>query len=126
MSAEAPLSGLQVLVVEDEAVVSMLLEDMLEELGARVVGPAARLDRAFALLADAGTRIDAAILDVTLGEGADTFALADALRTRGTPFIFTTGYNASILPERLRGSELLRKPYRIESLRDTLRRAVTA
>jgi CheY-like chemotaxis protein len=124
MSAEAPLSGLQVLVVEDEAVVSMLLEDMLEELGARVVGPAARLDRAFGLLDDGSTRIDAAVLDVNLGDGADTFALADAMRARGIPFIFTTGYNASVLPERLRGCGLLRKPYRIEALRDTLRRAV--
>lgn len=124
MSAKAPLAGFQVLVVEDEAVVSMLLEEMLEELGATVVGPAARIDRALALLDDHGVRIDAAVLDVNLGGGADTFSLADIMQARGIPFIFTSGYHASVLPERLRGSALLRKPYRVDALRDMLARVL--
>ena len=37
------LNGLRVLVVEDEAAISLLLEDMLLDFGCEVIGPAARL-----------------------------------------------------------------------------------
>jgi DNA-binding response OmpR family regulator len=77
------LTGLRVLVVEDEMMVSMLIEDMLEDLGCTVVGPAARLDEALALARD--TEIDCAVLDVNLG-GQPIFPLADYLREKGAPF----------------------------------------
>src|SRR5690606_2638196 len=77
MSQDLDLAGLRVLVVEDEMMVSMLIEDMLGDLGCQVVGPAARLDEAMALAADA--EIDCAVLDVTLG-GQPIFPLADLLR----------------------------------------------
>ncbi|MDP3175345.1 MAG: response regulator, partial [Phenylobacterium sp.] len=40
MSNVPDLAGLRVLVVEDEMIVSMLIEDMLGDLGCTVVGPA--------------------------------------------------------------------------------------
>lgn len=103
------LTGLRVLVVEDEMMVSMLIEDMLEDLGCKVVGPAARLDEALALARDA--EIDCAVLDVNLG-GQPIFPLADYLREKGAPFAFATGYGDAGLREIDRGSPVLQKPFR--------------
>ncbi len=90
------LQGLRLLVVEDEAMVAMLVEDMLAELGHSVVGPAMRLDQALPLAREA--EFDFAILDVNLG-GQLSFPVAEVLRARGIPFIFATGYDAqAILP----------------------------
>ncbi|WP_414692512.1 response regulator [Phenylobacterium sp.] len=103
------LDGLRVLVVEDEMMVSMLIEDMLGELGCLVVGPASRLDEAMALARDAD--IDCAVLDVNLG-GQPIFPVADLLRERGRPFAFATGYGDAGLREVDRGSPVLQKPFR--------------
>src|SRR3954449_6287412 len=109
MSNNSALSGLRVLVVEDEMMVSMLIEDMLADLGCTVVGPASRLDEAMDL-ARAG-ELDCAVLDVTLG-GQPIFPLADLLRERGRPFAFATGYGDAGLREADRGSPVLQKPFR--------------
>ena len=103
------LEGLRVLVVEDEMMVSMLIEDMLAELGCQVVGPASRLDEALELARDA--ELDCAVLDVNLG-GQPIFPLADVLRQRGLPFAFATGYGDAGLREVDRGSPVLQKPFR--------------
>jgi len=58
------LNGLRVLVVEDEAAISLLLEDMLLDFGCEVIGPAARL--AAALDAVERETVDLAILDVNV------------------------------------------------------------
>jgi CheY-like chemotaxis protein len=103
------LDGLRVLVVEDEMMVSMLIEDMLGELGCEVVGPASRLDEAMDLARTA--TIDCAVLDVNLG-GQPIFPLADLLRERGAPFAFATGYGDAGLRDVDRGSPVLQKPFR--------------
>lgn len=103
------LTGLRVLVVEDEMMVSMLIEDMLDDLGCTVIGPAARLDEALALARD--SQIDCAVLDVNLG-GQPIFPLADYLREKGAPFAFATGYGDAGLREVDRGSPVLQKPFR--------------
>ena len=103
------IAGLRVLVVEDEMMVSMLIEDMLSELGCQVVGPASRLDEAMALVE--GAEMDCAVLDVNLG-GQPIFPLADMLRQRGLPFAFATGYGDAGLREVDRGSPVLQKPFR--------------
>lgn len=103
------LTGLRVLVVEDEMMVSMLIEDMLTDLGCIVVGPAARLDEAIALTEN--ERIDCAVLDVNLG-GQPIFPLADILRAKGAPFAFATGYGDAGLRDVDKGSPVLQKPFR--------------
>ena len=103
------LTGLRVLVVEDEMMVSMLIEDMLTDLGCIVVGPAARLDEAIALAE--GEQIDCAVLDVNLG-GQPIFPLADILRAKGAPFAFATGYGDAGLRDVDKGSLVLQKPFR--------------
>jgi CheY-like chemotaxis protein len=109
MSDKAKLNGLRVLVVEDEMMVSMLIEDMLTDLGCTVVGPAARLDEAMDLARDSD--IDCAVLDVNLG-GQPIFPLADLLREKGAPFAFATGYGDAGLRDVDKGSPVLQKPFR--------------
>jgi CheY-like chemotaxis protein len=105
----AELKGLRVLVVEDEMMVSMLIEDMLSDMGCTVMGPASRLDEAMELAM--ATDIDCAVLDVNLG-GQPIFPLADLLRERGCPFAFATGYGDAGLREVDRGTPVLQKPFR--------------
>jgi CheY-like chemotaxis protein len=109
MTETAHLAGLRVLVVEDEMMVSMLIEDMLTDLGCIVVGPAARLDEALELAKT--SELDCAVLDVNLG-GQPIFPLADLLREQGRPFAFATGYGDAGVREADRGAPVLQKPFR--------------
>jgi CheY-like chemotaxis protein len=109
MTDTADLAGLRVLVVEDEMMVSMLIEDMLSDLGCAVVGPAARLDEAMELART--SEVDCAVLDVNLG-GQPIFPLADLLRELGRPFAFATGYGDAGIREVDRGTPVLQKPFR--------------
>lgn len=110
---DGKFQGLRVLVVEDEMMVSMLIEDMLGDLGCTVVGPASRLDEAMDLARSA--ELDCAVLDVNLG-GQPIYPLADLLRERGAPFAFATGYGDAGLREEDRGSPVLQKPFRESDL----------
>ena len=103
------LVGLRVLVVEDEMLVSMLVEDMLTDFGCSVVGPAPDLDVAMALAL--GAEIDAALLDVNVA-GQAIFPVADALKARGVPFAFASGYGAAGVEGDHRGAPVLQKPFR--------------
>jgi CheY-like chemotaxis protein len=109
MTDTAKLAGLRVLVVEDEMMVSMLIEDMLTDLGCSVIGPASRLDEAFELAKTSD--LDCAVLDVNLG-GQPIFPLADLLRERGRPFAFATGYGDAGLRDVDKGTPVLQKPFR--------------
>ena len=109
MTDTTELAGLRVLVVEDEMMVSMLIEDMLSDLGCTVVGPAARLDEAMELAR--ASDIDCAVLDVNLA-GQPIYPLADLLRELGRPFAFATGYGDAGVREVDRGTPVLQKPFR--------------
>ena len=111
------LSSLKVLVVEDEALVSMLVEDMLTDLGCAIVGPAAEIEEALRLAGSAD--IDAALLDVNLG-GRPIFPVADALKARGVPFAFASGSGEAGLTDDHRGAAVLQKPFREADLRRVL------
>jgi CheY-like chemotaxis protein len=106
-------SGLRVFVAEDEALVAMLVEDMLADIGCTVIGPAANLDEALALAAD--SEIDVALLDVNLA-GRPVFPVADLLRARGVPYIFASGYGESGVSDDHRGAPVLQKPFRESDL----------
>src|SRR3569833_1655239 len=101
MTEAVSLQGLRVLVVEDEMMVSMLIEDMLSDMGCTVVGPASRLDEATELARAGGN--DCAKHDVNLG-GQPFFPVADQMRYRGCPFAFATGYGDACLREADRGT----------------------
>src|SRR4051794_14101208 len=105
---EDGLRGRRLLVVEDEPMVAMLLEDLLMQAGCIVVGPAATIAEALALLRDQA--IDGALLDVNLGSEL-IYPLADVLRASGTPFVFVTGYAASGLAAGYEDVAVIRKPF---------------
>lgn len=107
----------RILIVEDQAMVSMILEDILLDLGDEIVGPAARLDHALTLALQED--IDIGILDINV-DGLVVFPVADVLRYRGIPFIFSTGYDANALPLRFQGCPTLFKPFPYQALCDTL------
>jgi DNA-binding response OmpR family regulator len=110
------LAGKRILVVEDEAMVAMLIEDMLAEFGCEVIGPAMRLEHALQL-AETGA-IDAAVLDINLG-GVRSDPVADILDRRLMPILFVTGYGYSGRPGR--NDRVLQKPYRQAELSEALR-----
>jgi CheY-like chemotaxis protein len=113
----ADLRGLRVLVVEDEALVALQLEDMLCDLGCAVVGPASRVHQALDLLD--GQKVDAAVLDLNVA-GELVYPVAEALSSRGLPFIFATGYGASGVNASYRNRPILQKPFLITQLRQAM------
>jgi len=114
-------TGLRVLVVEDETVISMLVEDMLAELGHHVVAVAGTLEQAARLANEA--EFDGALLDVNL-HGHKVDPVAETLVRRGIPFIFTTGYGERGVPASYRDRPTLQKPYRTEDLGQALADAI--
>jgi PAS domain S-box-containing protein len=108
-AAEAPLtiSGNRVMVVEDEALVAMVVSESLSGLGCTVVGPFSRCEDAMAAIA-AG-EVDAAILDVNL-DGQMVYPLAELLAAGGVPFIFVTGYGAESIDRRFAHVPVIQKP----------------
>jgi CheY-like chemotaxis protein len=111
------LNGLRVLVVEDEAAISLLLEDMLLDFGCEVVGPSARL--AAALEAVEKEKVDIAILDVNVA-GESIYPVAEALQARSIPFVFSTGYGSQGIMDSFRDRPVLQKPFAQHDLKQKL------
>ena len=106
------LRGKRVLVVEDEALIAVMVEDMLLEMGSEVVGPAATIEAALALARE--EELDAAVLDVNVrGERIDP--VAEALMARGVPLLFATGYGEVRLASGA-AVTVIDKPYTQEKL----------
>ena len=118
------LRDCRVLVVEDEFMLADELEMELLEAGAIVVGPAGTIEDAFALIRS-GQKIDGVILDVSL-RGEMSFPVADLLTERGVPFVFTTGYDASVIPARLRHVVRCEKPVKIAEIIEAIGRLIHA
>jgi CheY-like chemotaxis protein len=111
-----------VLVIEDESMVTMLIQDTLADIGCEVIGLASRFDdaieKARSLL------FDVAILDVNLN-GRQTFPIAEVLSERGLAFVFSTGYGAMNLPQSLQKAPILQKPFQQRDLEQALQAALT-
>ncbi|WP_343062270.1 PAS domain S-box protein [Hyphomicrobium methylovorum] len=118
-SGAGPLTGKRILVVDDEPLIAMDIIGNLMDEGCDVIGPAATVEKALDLIS--GTTIDAALLDANLA-GDPVDSLADALRQRGVPFAFVSGYGRENLPEKFRDSELVRKPFQPRVLLDAVRK----
>lgn len=116
MSAEGKpdLTGLRVLVVEDWLLVADEIQWMLEQLGCEVIGPVPRIPLALALIRR--EQVDAAILDVNLGDDP-VFPVADELQRRHVPFVFATGYDRGVFPPKYADHPRLSKPFSLRELR---------
>ncbi|MBI3675362.1 MAG: response regulator [Proteobacteria bacterium] len=116
-SEPAPRGSQRVLLVEDEALIAMMMQDALTEIGVDVVGPCGRVADAMKV-AKANT-FSAAILDVNLGS-EPVYEVAEFLTGRGIPFIFMTGYGRENIDTRFASVPVLRKPVNVERLRAAL------
>lgn len=114
------LTGKRVLLVEDEVLIAEMAVDMLEGLGATVIGPATTLEAGLSLAGSAD--IDAAVLDVNL-RGKRIDPIADLLVARGVPVVFATGYGMAA--GAARGHvQTIDKPYTQDRLATALLRAL--
>jgi CheY-like chemotaxis protein len=113
----------RILIVEDEALIAVMLADMLEELGYNVAASASQISQAKDFLT--AEKVDIALLDVNIGnEKIDT--VADLLAERACPFIFTTGYGQVGIPAAHASRSVLQKPFNIGDLDAALRKELGA
>ena len=102
----------RILLVEDEAMIGMMMRELLSDYGMFVVGPCCSLNEA---LAEASGEFDGAFLDLNLS-GEFVYPVADRLRERNIPFAFVTGYDGATLDRRFEGAPILQKPITRECL----------
>ena len=101
------------MIVEDEALVAMILEDQLEELGISIVATCASVPEAMKAIEKSAPA--AAILDVNLG-GQLVYPVADRLIDQGIPFVFVTGYGRESVDQRYSFVKVLEKPVERQAL----------
>jgi CheY-like chemotaxis protein len=119
MGQGLPLNGLRLLVVEDEPMAAMTIQTMLAALGCAAVEVASNIHRGLAIACNETLRLDGAVLDINLG-GEQVYPVAERLRARGVPFIFSTGYGRDARPPSFAQAPTLDKPYEPEDLEDIL------
>jgi len=113
------LAGKIVLIVEDEAIISFLLEDMMADLGGATINLAANVDEALAVI---DTRMpDLAILDLNLG-GELSYPVAERLEAMAVPFVFTTGYGR--VDSKWSSKCIVQKPFDLAAMEQALRGAL--
>lgn len=115
------LTGIRVLLVEDEAIVAMLAEDLLDAIGCVVTASVTTV--ADALAAIASLSFDVAVIDINLG-GEDGLVVASALAERGIPCLITTGYDGQGAAREHPTAIVLTKPYLLGDLEAALERCV--
>jgi CheY-like chemotaxis protein len=106
----------RVLLVEDEAMIGIMMRELLSEYGMFVVGPCCSLKEA---LAEASAEFDAAFLDLNLG-GELVYPVAASLAERGIPFVFVTGYGRESIDQGFEQVPILQKPVTRENLEKQL------
>ena len=122
-TSTAGLAGARVLLVEDELVVAMLFEEMLADLGCKVVGPISRLDAARQAIAD--HKVDCALLDINV-HGEPVYPLVELLDKRAVPFAFVTGYGAGGVETPFDKRPVVQKPFMASELKSVLQRLLGA
>ncbi len=110
---ESALCGQRVLVVEDDLLVSMLIEDILGDHGCAVVGPFATL--AHGLQAARSAALDLAVLDVNL-RGERVYPVAEVLAQRRIPFLLVSGYGDDAVPAGHPDWRAITKPFHADGL----------
>jgi CheY-like chemotaxis protein len=112
------LEGRRILLAEDEYFIVQDLAQAFAAAGADVIGPAATVVDALRLIV-ATAQLDGAVLDINL-QGEMVYAVADALATRGVPFVFATGYDREAIPERFSNRIRCEKPVKPDQVAKAL------
>jgi CheY-like chemotaxis protein len=113
------LSGLRILVVEDEAIIAMHIEDMLQDLKCEPVGPASTIERALDIIRS-DDRLDGVLLDMNL-RGITVLPIAEELLRKGVAFVLVTGYaRRDDEAPALRNAPRLSKPFTMVTLSEAL------
>ena len=118
-----PHKGLRILVVEDEALIALMLKETLIGAGHTVVGPFSNAERAIEALAC--EQVDAAVLDLVVQE-ENGVSVPPVLVRRGIPFLIVTGAPDDAIPQELRGRPVLSKPFGVQELVAAIEALVTA
>ena len=108
----------RILIVEDDAIIALMMESIVEDLGYQVVGPSTDFDTA--LHAAQSDDLDFALLDFNLGHGQNAGPIATILEGRGIPFAFTTGASPATIRQAFRQTPIISKPVVEEELFDLL------
>ncbi len=112
----ADFAGLpeDVLIVEDDLLISLVAEETVLELGVKSVRTAASVTRALDMIRERAP--DFALLDVGLIR-ENSFAVAERLESLKIPFIFVTGYTPdAAFPAVFASRLVLTKPYTRDEL----------
>lgn len=112
-----------IFLVEDETLIQLMLVEMLEGLGHRVVAVATGVDVARSLAEI--EEYDLAILDINLN-GHSVRPVAKVVAERGLPFFFLTAYDAKGVPKGFEGTSVLNKPCTQEAIEQTIADLMTA
>ncbi|BBK34088.1 hypothetical protein STHU_47220 [Allostella humosa] len=115
------MSGLRILVIEDDAVIGLNLSEMLEGLGHAVCGVEAT--EAEAVAAAERHRPDLMIVDAWLGDGSGVAAVDRICRAGPIPHIFVSGDVAGVKALRP-GAEVVEKPFRESDLTRAIHRVL--
>ncbi len=110
----------RILVVEDEFLIATEVVALLNDAGATIEGPFASVGSALAAIEHSEGAIDAAVLDVNLGDGGKSYSIADRLETLGIPYVFATGYARHADDPAYSDGPRLEKPVRAAALLDTV------
>jgi DNA-binding response OmpR family regulator len=116
------MQGSSVFLVEDEALIRMMIAEMLDELGHRVVAEAGSIAVAEPLARTA--MFDLGILDINVG-GFNISPIAEIIDGRGLPFLFVSGYGSGGKPVLFRSKPVLRKPFLISDLENMINSALS-
>jgi DNA-binding NtrC family response regulator len=106
-----------IFLVEDEALIRMMVAEMIEELGHRVVAEAGNIQDAQAL-AEAAI-FDLAILDINIA-GSSILPVAEIIDRRRLPFLFISGYGSAARPEAFIERPALQKPLMLSKLGEAI------
>jgi CheY-like chemotaxis protein len=112
-----------ILIVEDEPLISMMLEDFLDSLGHNIVGTCESVPDALARVEEGGFEV--AILDVNL-KGERIWPVADRLIEMGVPYILATGGHIDPPPAAHASAPVLSKPFTIDAIEPALDEACRA
>ncbi|ARO54000.1 response regulator [Methylorubrum zatmanii] len=119
-----PLLGRFILVVEDEYLIAMQLKRWLEKAGATVIGPVPSVHQALDLIED--VTLDAAVLDVNLGDEDTVYPVAETLTSIAVPYLFATGETERSYANNRWGRPSLAKPLLEDELLRTLTGLMTS